>query len=208
MKIIRLVALCCFSFSLGSFNSLQADVSGAHDVVVTTINNIYGDIAVDYDSDDALRASIEQSIDRHLTPVLDINKFTRLILASHWKKASVQQRQRFTEILRAYLFRTLTKAILEHRQVLLSYQDNIDVMKARSGRNENRAMVSVTVDTGSQSTINLDFRMGRENGTWRAYDVIVQDVSFAINYRAILNSEIKQHGIEKVAESFDTKLRE
>ncbi len=206
MKITRPIALFCLLYSICGFSSLKADISEARDVVDVTINNIYAEIATDYDSEEALRASIEQSVDLHLTPVLNFEKFTRLILASHWKKASAEQRDRFTEILRAYLFRTLTKAIMEHRNVLLSYRENIDVKDARPGRDEDRAIVPVVVHTGPQSTVHLDFRMGREEDRWQAYDVIVQDVSFAINYRAILNSEIKRHGIENVAADFASKL--
>lgn len=207
MKVTRLSPPICLILVFGCFNSLQADISGAHNVVVATINQLYSDVSVDNDNDEELLASVEQSVERHLTPVLDFEKFTKLILAKHWKTASDEQRARFTKILKGFLFRTLTKAITEHHQTLVSYQEHIKVMDARPGRNEDRATVSVVIDTSDGQTVNIDFRMGRSNGQWQAYDVIVQDISFAINYRAILNSEIKKHGIEKVAETFDSKLK-
>ncbi len=207
MKTGRLYALFCFIFAFGWSIPLQADISGARNVVLATIENVYGDIAVEYDSDDVLRASVEGSLERHLTPSLNFEKFTKLILASHWKKATPEQRTQLTKILKAFLFRTLTKAIIEHRQVIISYKDHIAVMDAVPGRKADRAMVSVVVQSQSRSPINIDFRMGLENSKWQAYDVVVQDVSFAINYRAILNSEIRQHGIDKVVETFATKLK-
>ncbi len=206
MKKARLMTLFCLILTVGCLNPARADISGARDVVVSTINHIYHDITVDYDSEEALRASVADSVERHLTPALDFERFTKLILAKHWKGASVEQRERFTDILRGYLYRTLTKAIIEHKQVIVSYRESLDVKPAKPGRNEDRAIVSVVVDTGSEGKVYIDFRMGRINGAWQAYDVIVQDVSFAINYRAILNSEIKRHGIEEVAESFASKL--
>lgn len=206
MKIKILLGLFCFIFAFGGVHPLQADISDARDVVVKTINNLYADISAEYETDDMLRASIEQSLERHLTPVLDVGKFTKLILAAHWKKTSTEQRQRFAQILQAFLFRTLTKAIVEHKQILMSYKDDITVKDAKPGRTEDRAIVSVVVQSDLQRPVHLDFRMGFNNGRWSAYDVIVQDVSFAINYRAILNSEIKKHGIEKVAETFASKL--
>ena len=208
MKVTRLlITPICLILIFGCINSLRADISGAHNVVLATINQLYSDVSVDYDNDEALLASVEQSVERHLTPVLDFEKFTKLILAKHWKTASDNQRARFASILKGFLFRTLTKAIAEHHQTLVSYQEHIKVMDARPGRNEDRAIVSVVIETSDGQTVNIDFRMGRNNGRWQAYDVIVQEISFAINYRAILNSEIKKHGIEKVAETFDSKLR-
>lgn len=207
MKATRLITPILLILIFGCFNSLQADISGAHNVVVATINQLYSDVSVDNDSDEAMLAIVEQSVERHLTPVLDFEKFTKLILAKHWKTASDDQRDRFTTILKRFLFRTLSKAITDHHQTLVSYQEHIKVMDAKPGRNEDRAMVSVVIDTSDGQPVNIDFRMGRSNGQWQAYDVIVQDISFAINYRAILNSEINKHGIEKVADTFDSKLR-
>lgn len=207
MKIGRVYVLFCFIFIFGWVIPLKADISGARSVVVATIDNVYGDIVVDYETDDVLFSSVGRSLDQHLTPALNFEKFTKLILASHWKKATPEQRQQLTEILKAFLFRTLTKAIVEHRHVIISYKENISIMDAVPGRNEERALVSVVVENPSRGPINIDFRMGFENSQWKAYDVIVQDVSFAINYRAILNSEIRKHGIEKVLETFASKLK-
>ena len=96
MKTAKLLGIFCFIFALGGTVPLQAEISGARDVVVATIDDLYSGISGEFESDEMLRASIEQSLEQHLTPVLDLNKFTKLILAAHWKKASVEQRQRFT----------------------------------------------------------------------------------------------------------------
>ena len=198
--------LFCFILTLGYSNFLLANISGARNVVVDTVNGIYGDISTQHDSELALRESVHQSVRQHLKPVLNFDKFTKLILAAHWKKTSIQQRQQLAEILQNFLFRTLTKAIVDNKQILLSYKEGLVVKEPKPGRTEDRAIVSVVVNTQSQGTVNLDFRMGRENGRWAAYDVIVQGVSFAINYRAILNSEIKKHGIDKVITTFLEQL--
>jgi len=203
----RLLASLGLLFAILWCNSLLADLSGAHSAVVETIDSVYSDIALDYQTEDDLRASVARSLDLHLTPTLDFDKFTKLILASHWKKATQAQRERITEILKAFLFRTLTKAIVDHRQILMSYKDHIVIMDALPGRSEDRAIVSVVVHRPSSNPVKIDFRMGFAGDRWTAYDVIVQDVSFAINYRAILNSEIRRDGIEQVIEGFASKLK-
>ncbi len=207
MRKERLLALFCFILAFGCFYPLQADISGAHSTVVAAIDSIYADIASEFESEDELKISVEQSLNRHLSPVLDFEKFTKLILAAHWKKATVVQRQRFSEILKGFLYQSLTKAIVDHRHILVSRKESISVMDAVPGRNEDRAMVSVVVESPSSGNVKIDFRMGRKSENWLAYDVIVQDISFAINYRAILNSEIRQNGIDNVIESFATKLK-
>ena len=208
MKAKKILIFTCFILAFGCWNSLLADISDARNIVVHTIDNIYLDISTDYASEDALRTNVEQSVRRHLEPVLDFSRFTKLILASHWKKASVEQRDRFADILRTFLYRTLSKAIVEHKQIILSYQDDLVVLEPRPGRTEDRAIVSVVVENHSKGKITLDFRMGQKDGRWSAYDVIVQDVSFAINYRAILNSEIKKNGLDPVIESFTSTLEQ
>ena len=45
-----------------------------------------------------------------------------------------------------------------------------------------------------------------DEGAWKVYDVVFEGVSFAINYRTILNSEIKKVGIDEVTTNLSEKL--
>ncbi len=194
------------AFTVGFSTSVHADVSGARDVVVDTMGKIYDKITGDFEDDEALAAAASEVIRLELLPILHVEKFSKLILASHWKDATVQQRREFTYILTEFLLRSFRKAIVVNRDLLAKYLDNIRILEAKKGNNDDRAMVTMLVIVLSQQERKIDFRMTREDGSWKVYDVVFEGISFAINYRTILNSEIKKSGIEAVTANLGEKL--
>ena len=192
--------------AVGFTTSVHADVSGARDVVAVTMDTIYDKITGDFEDYETLAAAASEVIHLELLPILHVEKFSKLILASHWKDATVQQRQEFTYILTEFLLRSFLKAIVVNKVVLENYLDNIRILEARKGNNDDRAMVTMLVIVPSQQERKIDFRMTREDGSWKVYDVVFEGVSFAINYRTILNSEIKKSGIEAVTTNLGEKL--
>ena len=194
------------AFIVGFSTSVHADVSGARDVVVDTMGKIYDKITGDFEDDEALTAAASEVIHLELLPILHVEKFSKLILASHWKDATVQQRREFTYILTEFLLRSFRKAIVVNKDLLENYLDNIRILEAKKGNNDDRAMVTMLVIVPSQQERKIDFRMTRGDGSWKIYDLVFEGISFAINYRTILNSEIKKSGIEAVTANLGEKL--
>ena len=200
--LIAVFTVCVVGFT----TSVHADVSGARDVVVVTMDKIYDKITDEFDDDEALAAAASEVIHLELLPILHVEKFSKLILASHWKGATAQQRQEFTYILTEFLLRSFRKAIVVNKDLLENYLDNIRILEAKKGNNDDRAMVTMLVIVPSQQERKIDFRMTREDGSWKIYDLVFEGISFAINYRTILNSEIKKSGIETVTANLGEKL--
>ena len=205
-KLSNFLIVVFTAFTVGFSTSVHADVSGARDVVVDTMGKIYDKITGDFEDDEALTAAASEVIHLELLPILHVEKFSKLILASHWKDATVQQRREFTYILTEFLLRSFRKAIVVNKDLLENYLDNIRILEAKKGNNDDRAMVTMLVIVPSQQERKIDFRMTREDGSWKIYDLVFEGISFAINYRAILNSEIKKSGIEAVTANLGEKL--
>ena len=205
-KLSNFLIVVFTAFTVGFSTSVHADVSGARDVVVDTMGKIYNKITGDFEDDEALTATASEVIHLELLPILHVEKFSKLILASHWKDATVQQRREFTYILTEFLLRSFRKAIVGNKDLLENYLDNIRILEAKKGNNDDRAMVTMLVIVPSQQKRKIDFRMTREDGSWKIYDLVFEGISFAINYRTILNSEIKKSGIEAVTANLGEKL--
>ena len=205
MKHQNLSLYLIFILALIGSSVARADISEARAVVVDAVQDIYSDLDGDYATDAELRSAAEEVIRLKVVPLLHVDLFSKLILASHWKKTSSEQREKFKNVLTGFLIRTFAQSVASDLNRFENFLDQMSIESARPGRNENRAVIPMTIraDTGD---INLEFRMARSESGWLLYDVVFQGVSFAINYRTILKSEIKKHGIDKVTEDLEEKL--
>ena len=205
MKHQKFLLYLIFMLLLIGSSIARADISEARAVVVDAVQDIYSDLDGDYATDEELRLAAEEVIRLKVVPLLHVKLFSKLILASHWKKTSSQQREKFQNVLTGFLVRTFAQSVAADLNRFEKFLDQMSIESARPGRNENRAVIPMTImaDTGD---IKLEFRMARSESGWLLYDVVFQGVSFAINYRTILKSEIKKHGIDKVTENLVEKL--
>lgn len=191
----------------GASKIVEANVDGARVTVSETIHVIYGEIVANSGDSEALKAVATDVVHRELLPKLHVDKFSKLILAAHWKKASAEQRSEFTRILTQFLLRTFVTAIVSNQDKLDTYLDSITIKQAKQGNREGRAVVPMAVKYPGSNEVKIDFRMTNEDGDgWKVYDVVFEGVSFAINYRTILNSEIKKSGMDAVTANLAEKL--
>ncbi len=206
MKTLKLICFPILFILLVYTSVARADIEEAREVLVATIDRIYSDLGVGYSDESEWNQAAEDVIRREVLPVLNVNLFSKLILASHWKTSSAAQREKFTDVLSEFLVRTFVKAIAADRDLFESFSERINFDEPTPGRNENRAVVNMTIDSPN-GDITIAYRMARSDSGWQLYDVVFQGVSFAINYRSILKAEIKRHGIDSVTNDLEDKLK-
>ncbi len=185
---------------------ISADISGARHVVETTFNTIYDELSPHLSHAAPIDDVVSELLRTELLPHLDVRKFSKLIIGKHWKSTSASQREKFVEILTEFLVRTTVKVIVSNRDLLLNAADGVTIADVQQGRTEDRAVVTVHLSRSGQADRVIAFRMLRDGGSWKLYDLVFEGVSFAVNYRTILNSEIGKHGIDEVAANLSEKL--
>ncbi len=185
--------------------SAQANLEDASQTIEDTLHNLYQQFAAESANSDDVQAAAIEIMRRDLLPHLDSDRFMKLILARHWRTASAEQRAAFAEVLTEFLLRSFAVALIGVQDDVGEIYERIEVLPAKAGRKEGRAIVDLRV-RGDERTTELTFRMNSTDQGWKVYDVVFEGVSFAINYRAILNSEIGKHGIDEVTRTLDTRL--
>ncbi len=207
LKNFYLFSVAVLFVAAGGAKFAEANIESARVTVSETIHVIYGQIVASSSDSEALKAVATDVVRRELLPKLHVDKFSKLILAAHWKRATAQQRTEFTRILTQFLLRTFVTAIVSNQDKLDTYLDSITIRQAKPGNREGRAVVPMVVKYPGSNEVKIDFRMTNEDGDgWKVYDVVFEGVSFAINYRTILNSEIKKSGIDAVTANLAEKL--
>jgi phospholipid transport system substrate-binding protein len=139
-------------------------------------------------------------VDEILSPHIDFERVTRLILGKYWRQITPEQRTRFIEEFSDYQLRTYAVALTDHTGVEVTY------LPTRPSGREDRAMVRTLIPKKDGTHISVDYRLLLDNGgQWKVYDVIVEGVSLLTSYRATIGAEIERYGIEGLIQRLSEK---
>lgn len=128
-------------------------------------------------------------IDDTFLPHFDIDYASILVLGQHARAASPEQRQRFAKA----FYNSITHRYAEG---LLNYtRGRVKVLPFSGDLNKSRTVVrtQVMLDDGKSVSVDYAFRQSK-SGDWKAYDVIIEGISYITNYRNQVDAEIKKNG--------------
>ncbi len=139
-------------------------------------------------------------IDEVFLPHFDIDYASILVLGQHAREATPDQRQRFAKA----FYNSITHRYAEG---LLNYtRGRVKVLPFNGDLNEKRTVVrtQVVLDDGKLVSIDYAFRKSR-SGDWKAYDVIIEGISYVTNYRNQVDAEIRKVGIDQLIKNLETQ---
>lgn len=139
-------------------------------------------------------------IDGAFLPHFDIDYASILVLGQHAREATPDQRSRFAKA----FYNSITHRYAEG---LLDYtKGRVKVLPFSGDLNDKRTIVrsQVVMDDGKTVAVDYAFRKDK-NGTWKAYDVIIEGISYITNYRNQVDAEIRKVGIEKLISNLETQ---
>lgn len=126
-------------------------------------------------------------------PRFDVPYIARLVLARYWRTASDQQRKAFQSAFKEMLIRSYANALL----------DNTDSSKVvwkpsrvDSGSNEATVHTELVKDDGTKYPIS--FSVHKVDGDWKIYDITVNNISLALNFRSQITADVKRSGLDAV----------
>ncbi len=139
-------------------------------------------------------------IDEVFLPHFDIDYASILVLGQHAREATPAQRERFAKA----FYNSITH---RYAQGLLNYtRGKVKVLPFNGDLNDKRTVVrtQVVLDDGKLVSIDYAFRKSR-SGDWKAYDVIIEGISYVTNYRNQVDAEIRKVGIEQLIKNLETQ---
>ena len=117
----------------------------------------------------------------------DFRSMSQSVLATNWKKATPEERKRFVEFFSQYMEAT-------YRNKIESYTNQEVIITGESIRGK-WAIVETKVVTETNE-IPVDYKLKDNNGTWYAYDVVIEGVSLVNNYRSTFATIVNNDGME------------
>src|SRR5690348_10983491 len=129
----------------------------------------------------------------------DFKRMTQLAVGRAWSQASPEQQQKLEAAFRTLLVRTYATALAQ-----TSGQTKVDV-KAPSNTGDKETLVHTTVSEPGRNTFAIDYRMSSASGSWKVYDVVVENLSLVTNYRSSFQSEVSRSGIDGLIKAIEAK---
>lgn len=146
------------------------------------------------------RTKLIDVIDDVFLPHFDLDYATILVLGQNARTATPEQRSRFAKA----FYNSITH---KYAEGLLNYSRGaVKVLPSRGDLNDKRTIVrtQVTLDDGKLASVDFAFRK-TSSGAWKAYDVIIEGISYITNYRNQVAAEIQKSGIDELIKRLETQ---
>jgi phospholipid transport system substrate-binding protein len=146
------------------------------------------------------RESLLRVIDGIVLPHFDIDYASILVLGQNARTATPEQRARFAKA----MYNSITHRYAEG---LLKYTEGrVRVLTFQGELNDKRTLVrtQVVLDDGKVVPVDYAFRKTKE-GEWKAYDVIIEGISYVTNYRNQVAQEISKSSIDALTTRLETQ---
>jgi len=161
--LVLLVGFCLWNpLAIAADSPLQVVRTGTEQVLSILMKNPQ--------DTQARREQIQAVLDRYF----DFESMARFSLGPQWRSLSPEQQQEFTREFRALLFKTYMGDIEKYARLRMSYRTTSTA--------DNRSVVEALLNFQG-NPVSLDYSLHLKDGQWKVYDVAVQGMSLAVNYR-------------------------
>jgi phospholipid transport system substrate-binding protein len=109
------------------------------------------------------------------------------VLATNWKSATPEEREKFIEFFSQYLEET-------YRTKIEAYS-NQEVFYLKETINGKRSVVETVIKTEG-TEIPVNYKLKNNDGEWVTYDVVIEGISLVNNYRSTFAAIVKNDGMD------------
>jgi phospholipid transport system substrate-binding protein len=137
-------------------------------------------------------AKVGALVDKYLLPHFDTEYSARLVLGKYWRTATPEQRQRFIDAFYHSLLSNYGSALTDFTADRLKiFPSNVDPSKPI-------ATVRTEVKRSNGDRVAVNYYMHRTPQGWKAWDVVIDGISYVNSYRTDFGEQIEQQGIDAV----------
>jgi phospholipid transport system substrate-binding protein len=122
-------------------------------------------------------------------------------LGTYWEKLTAQQRDEFTGLFGNLFERSYNRLVLR----FLGERSTVYGMESIQ---QERATVATTLVSKRDAKLPVDYQLVRHGEQWTIYDVVIDGVSLAMNYRAQFSKILRTSSYEVLVQRIKTKLEE
>lgn len=127
-----------------------------------------------------------------LLPNFDTEYSARLVLGTSWRTATPEQRTRFVDAFYHSLLRNYGAALVDFTG------DRFIVLPYKGEPGDTTATVRTEVKRASGDKVPVNFSLRKTPEGWKAWDVVIEGISYVKSFKTDFASEIQQKGLDDV----------
>jgi phospholipid transport system substrate-binding protein len=148
--------------------------------------------------DDSLdREKRWEKIGHVINDSFDFRSMSQSVLATNWKKATPEERQQFVVFFSQYLEDT-------YRTKIEAYTNQKVEFVGETIRGKKAVVETLIITDNSQIPIN--YKLKNNDGTWFAYDVVIEGISLVSNYRSTFSAIVKNDGMDGLLNDIESRI--
>lgn len=162
-------------------------------LVENTTVHIFNDVAENLEEYTANPKALQSLVRKDLMPLLDVDYAARLVLGRAGRGLSKEKIDAFAICMSELLVSRYSQGLL-----YFGGETRLQVLPQRGELNEKitRVRTRVTLPNGAQAPVDYAFHKTPEG--WKAFDVIVEGISYITTYRNQIMPDVQANGIDSV----------
>lgn len=172
------VAVIVFAFMLVVAMPATASWEEASQVVDDATGKMFSLLEDPGYAEEAQFDALMSEIDGLLDPVVDFPYISKLVMGKYYRKASDEERTRFSDVFRTTLLKTYAKAIIGFD--IKGYE--IIPAKTKSPKPD-KQIVTVEVTSGAGTKYLLVYYMRKTQEEWRLVNVVLDGVNLRLTFK-------------------------
>jgi phospholipid transport system substrate-binding protein len=181
------------------FSTLPVYAGAPLDTVQTNVNKVLDVLRDPKLKGESAKGIKKQKLEAIYGQMFDEVELSMRTLGRNWTKLNSAQQQEFIQLYR----QILEKAYIDK---ILSYTNEKIVFPKENMLSNNQAEVQTKVITSSKE-IPIFYKVILKDGTWKVYDVVVENVSLVRNYRSQFNSILAKNTPDQLLEILRKKVK-
>ncbi|HVC01719.1 MAG TPA: ABC transporter substrate-binding protein [Steroidobacteraceae bacterium] len=137
-------------------------------------------------------AKLDALVANVLLPNFDSEYAARLVLGPAWRTATPEQRKRFVAAFYHSLLHSYGAALVDFTA------NRFHILPYRGRAGATQATVRTFVMRANGERVPVDFTLHKTPGGWKAWDVVIEGISYVKSFRTDFASEIQQKGLAEV----------
>ena len=169
-----------------------ADTQSPSDIVQTAAQGMLNALDKDRAAYKRDPAKVRQLVDQYLLPHWDTEYSARIVLGKFWRTTTPDQRQRFIDAFYHSLLANYGSALAEFTA------DRLKIYPSTADPGKPTATVRTEVKRDTGDRVSVNYYMHKTPQGWKAWDVVIDGISYVNSYRTDFGEQIEQQGIDAV----------
>jgi len=142
---------------------------------------------------------VKALVEREVAVHVDTYIMTRWALGKHWRTANAEQRKEIEDLFRQLLVQTYAAGPMQFTG------EEVVVLNARKDKYGDILVRTEILSPKTPKPLPVNYRMRNDEGKIKAYDIIIEGISFLTTYRSSFDTLVKQSGIDGLITSLRDK---